>query len=200
MKRRLKKLDREPLRGNKVYCLVAPSGSGKTAIANELVKNPRFVIAKSTTTRPRRNGEPEDAYNFISREEFETLYKNGHFLETTVYAGNRYGTTKDEIEAILESGRNAVIPIDMCGANALKTIYDDRCVIVYVKRSKSAIINVLLDRMENQLKAHPENADTIKADIQNRILSLNAEKKNEELCDRVILNNGTLEEIVKEFF
>lgn len=197
---RISKLDIKSTRENKIYALVAPSGSGKTVIANELVKDPRFVIAKSTTTRARRNGEPEDAYNFISREEFERLYNEGHFLETTVYADNRYGTARDEFDNILSQGKNAVMPIDICGANALKMAYGDQCVIVYIKRPKSQIISALLDRMEQQLKAHPENTDKIKADIQNRILSLNSEKKNEELADRVLINNGPLEEIIKEFF
>ena len=54
--------------------------------------------------------------------------------------------------------------------------------------------------MESQLIAHPEESQLIKADIQNRILSLSSEKKNEELCDRVVVNNGTLLEAVKEFY
>lgn len=185
---------------NKVYCLVAPSGSGKTAIANELVKDPRFAIARSTTTRSRRSGEPENAYNFVSRDEFEALYKEGHFIETTIYAGNRYGTTKDEIQKILNEGKNPVMPIDMCGANALKMIFGEQCVIAFIKRPKADIVSALLDRMEEQLKSHPENAESIKADIQNRILSLNSEKKNEELADRIIINNSSIEQAVNQFY
>lgn len=191
-------LDKNRTVGNKVYCLVGPSGSGKTAIVNELIKDPRFAVARSTTTRSRRNGEPENAYNFVSKEEFERLDSQDHFIETTIYAGNRYGTTKDEIDRILNNGQNAVLPMDICGANALKMKYGDSCVTVYVKRPKSLIIRALLDRIEEQLKAHPERSEEIKQDIQNRILSLNSEKKNEDLCDRMIINNSTIEQAVSQ--
>lgn len=185
---------------NKIYCLVAPSGSGKTAIAQELAKDPTYKIPRSTTTRARREGESETAYNFVSKEEFEKLYVTGHFIETTVYAGNRYGTTRDELDDILESGKNAVLPIDFTGTNALKMKYGDKCVTVYVKRSKPLVVSALLDRLQGQLLAHPENAENIKNDIMNRILSLNTERKNEDLCDRVIVNNGTIAEAIKGFY
>lgn len=195
---RVSNLDKAKNTGCKVYCLVGPSGSGKTAITQQLLKDPRYEVVRSTTTRARREGEPANAYNFVSREEFEALYEQGHFIETTVYAGNRYGTTKDEIDAILKSNRNAVIPMDWCGANALKMYYGDQCVTVFVKRRKEFLIKALLDRLEKQLLADPRNAEKIKEDIQNRILSLNSEKKNEELCDKVLVNNGELKDVVAQ--
>ena len=49
--------------------IVGESGSGKTTLQNELLKRGyrRIVTA---TTRNRRRNELEDAYHFVSREEF----------------------------------------------------------------------------------------------------------------------------------
>lgn len=193
-------IDAELERTNKVYCLVAPSASGKTAIAKELAKNPLYQIPRSTTTRARRAGEPENAYNFVSEEEFSKLYKDGHFLETTIYAGNRYGTTKDEIDSILNSGKNAVFPIDISGANALKMKYGNKCEMVFIKRPKDLIVQSLLDRLAVQITNNPSRKDEYIKDISNRILSLSDERKNEELCDRVILNNGNITDVIQSFF
>ena len=197
---RISELDRDKDTGPKVYALVGPSGSGKTAIAQELIKDPRYEVAKSTTTRKRREGEAEDAYNFISKETFEELYASGHFIETTVYAGNRYGTTKEAIEKIISRGVSAVIPLDICGANALKTLYGEQCVTVFVKRPKSELIKAMLERMAKNLAANPQNRDAIISDIQNRLLSLNSERKNEEICDRILQNNGTIDEAIRQVF
>ena len=184
---------------NKVYCLVAPSCSGKTEIAKKLSMDPRFSIPRSTTTRKIRNGESKEAYNFVSREEFEQMYKNGKFIETTVYAGNRYGTTKNEIDNILSSGKNAVLPIDFSGANALKMRYGEQCEMIYVKRPKADIIRSLLDRMLAQNSETTNTADIIK-DIQNRILSIDDEKKNEDLCDKVLINNAPIDDVIQNFW
>ena len=104
------------------------------------------------------------------------MYKNGKFIETTVYAGNRYGTTKNEIDNILSSGKNAVLPIDFSGANALKMRYGEQCEMIYVKRPKADIIRSLLDRMLAQNSEKINTADVVN-DIQNRILSIDDEKK-----------------------
>ena len=183
----------------KIYCLVGPSGSGKTAIAGLLAETGVYAIPKSTTTRKRRSGESENAYNFISEDEFQVYYENGRFLETTTYAGSKYGTFRDEFDKVLDKGLNAVFPIDMTGANALKMAYGERCVTVYVKRAKVEIIQSLLDRLEKQLLADPVNAEQIKADVRNRILSLESEKKNIHLCDKTVLNNKDLKEVIKFF-
>lgn len=183
-----------------IYCLVGPSCSGKTTIAKELAKYPSFAIPRSTTTRAKRPDEEETAYNFVTSDEFDKLYDQGYFIETTVYANNRYGTTNLEIEKIINAGKSAVIPIDFCGANALKMKYGNACSIVYIKRSKDALVGSLLNRMENQLLAHPENSEMIKADIKNRLLSLNSERKNEETCDSVLLNNKDVSEAIRFFF
>jgi guanylate kinase len=190
----------ETVYNNKVYCLVAPSCSGKTEIAQKLNLDPRFNIPKSTTTRTRRNGEAEDAYNFVSRAVFESMYKNGEFIETTVYAGNRYGTTKDEIDGILSSGKNAVLPIDFSGANALKMRYGEQCEMIYVKRPKADIIRSLLERMLAQNSDKSKDMTAVIKDIQNRILSIDDEKKNEDLCDKTLMNNAPIDEVIRNFW
>ena len=196
---RIAKLDKKDNIGNIIYCLVGPSGSGKSDIARQLANDPRYVVPQTTTTRDKRIGESENAYNFVSEQKFQQLRENGYFLETTVYAGSFYGTTAEEIDTILQNGKNVVMPIDMCGANALKMKYGNRCVIVYVKRNKDAILESLLIRYMKQVQGNPDEEEKIRADIKNRMLSIDTEKRNEGLCDRVLVNKGPLSEVIQFF-
>lgn len=52
--------------------LIGPMGSGKTTIANELVKN-GFVKTRAITTRPKRPNEPDDEYFFTDNKGFNPL-------------------------------------------------------------------------------------------------------------------------------
>ena len=165
-----------------VFALVGPSGSGKTAIANNLVETRNdFAVAQSTTTREKRDSEADDAYHFISLDEFRSMKDAGLFLETTMYAGNCYGMEKKNVDSLLEAGKNVVIPLDMCGAMAFKSTYGPKCVVCFVKRSKDAVIRSIIERnIPNEDKA-------------NRIVSLGDEFKNEDLCDVTISNFDSIE-------
>jgi len=172
---------REPL----VICLVGPSGSGKTCIANELVKSPLFAVPRSCTTRTRRENEPDTAYYFLAPQEFAEEKQNGRFLETTSYAGESYGMKRSEIENIWSAGQHAVMPIDICGANAMHAAFGSRALTLFIYRSRGAVIADILGR-------NTSNDDKLK-----RILSLDHEYANQGMCDRTVLNDKSVEAAAK---
>ena len=165
-------------KGPKVICLIGPSGSGKTALAHELEKNPAFQILHSCTTRARRPDDAEDAYHFITRAEFEE--NRDSFLETTEYAGHYYGTRFSDIEVIWNTGKNAVIPIDITGALAMKKLFAEHAILLFIHRKRHDVICDLITR----------NAPI--EDRTKRILTLEKEYENESACDHTILNNRDL--------
>ena len=172
----------------RIIALVGPSGSGKTAIAKKLSESPLFAVPRSTTTRARREGEAENAYYFISREEFIAKKEQGCFLETTSYAGESYGTTREEIERIWEQGKHAVMPIDICGANALHSVFGDQTLSVFVNRPRIEVIAAILERgISNDEKTK-------------RLISLDHEYANRDICDRILNNDGSLEAAAKKIF
>ena len=116
-----------------VVAIVGPSGSGKTTLVNSLLRYNEIRKPVSATTRNRREGESCNAYHFISDAEFETMRKDMRFAETTVYAGNKYGTELSGINQVLKEGKHCVMAIDISGAMALKMQY--RTVIMYIKET-----------------------------------------------------------------
>lgn len=78
--------------------LIGPSASGKTEIANLLIKKYNMKKIVTCTTRTIRVGEIDKVhYNFLSKEEFNNLLDEDAFVETTTYNDNYYGTLKNDV-------------------------------------------------------------------------------------------------------
>lgn len=154
-----------------LLCLVGPSGTGKTKIAAALTNDPRFEKPLTTTTRPKKDSEPDDAYRFVSPEQFLKEKEGDKFIETTVYSKYYFGTSAEQIVPIVESGKIAVIPIDICGALTLKNIYRSRVVLVFTDREKK---NILMNILHRPIS----DEDKVR-----RMMSLDLELRNIELCD-----------------
>ena len=156
-----------------VVCLVGPTGTGKTDLVKALVATGLAFKPQTTTTRAPLPDEDEGAYRFVSRERFLAERKEGAFVETTVYGTHFYGTTPASF-APVEEGKIAVLPIDVCGAVTMKNRYRERALLVFCRRDKRRILASILARQAS-------DADKI-----NRLLSLDFELRNAELCDLAV--------------
>ena len=98
-----------------------PAGSGKGTVNARLLEREDFVYSVSATTRSPRPGEVNGVnYHFISREDFLQRIESGDMLEYTEYCGNFYGTPRREAIAVLESGKNLILEIEVDGARQVK--------------------------------------------------------------------------------
>jgi guanylate kinase len=111
-----------------------PSGSGKdTLIRAALVAIPELALIASATTRKPREGEVDGKdHVFLSREEFERWIEEDRLLEWAEYSGNLYGTPKQSVEELLESGRSVILRIELQGARQIKERRPD-AVMVFVR-------------------------------------------------------------------
>ena len=85
-----------------------PSGSGKSTLVDRLVREypTKYEQSTSYTTRVPRNGEVDGRdYNFVTVSEFNRLLFNGELVESSLYAGNYYGTSLRSIEHISNQGK-----------------------------------------------------------------------------------------------
>ena len=108
-----------------------PAGSGKGTVNQILLERPDFVFSVSATTRAPRPGEVDGVnYHYISVEEFERRIAADELLEYTKYCGNYYGTLKRETEAVLESGKNLILEIEVEGAMNVKRLCPESAVLI----------------------------------------------------------------------
>jgi guanylate kinase len=106
-----------------LFIVSAPSGTGKTTLVERLVKETAGLrMSRSYTSRTARAGEQDGVdYNFITREAFETMVREGAFLEWADIYGNFYGTAAADTEQSLASGEDLVLVIDVQGARLVKS-------------------------------------------------------------------------------
>jgi len=110
--------------GGRLYVVSAPSGTGKTTVVERLVQVvPGLVMSRSYTSRQARAGERDGIdYNFVSRAEFEALVAANAFIEHADVFGNYYGTRRDDTEALMASGKDVVLVIDVQGAAQVRSM------------------------------------------------------------------------------
>ena len=113
-----------------------PAGSGKGTVNAHLLAREEFVYSVSATTRAPRPGEVDGVnYHFLSREEFLGRIEAGDMLEYTEYCGNFYGTPRKEAEAVLNSGKNLILEIEVEGAQNVKAKFPDAVLIMLLPPS-----------------------------------------------------------------
>ena len=147
-----------------VLALVGPSGSGKNEIAQKLCRMNGFASPKTYCTKQ------SSKHHYLTEDEFA----KEEFFEKTMYAGVHYGTKKEEIQAVLDSGQSVVMPLDMCGAIAMKRHFP--ATIIFIDRDKEKLIQSIV---EEDFSVEEKTL---------RILSIDAEKRNRQICDFVIDN------------
>ena len=157
-----------------IVVLVGPSGSGKTEIAKRLLKKRKdFQKLISYTTDATVGLQGGEWYHYISLEAFHQMQEKGELFESTVYAGHCYGSRKEDVEKILASGKHVLTVLDICGAMSMKTHFPN-VTTLYIQRSKR-------DLVEGVLEKNLSNSEKV-----SRLLALDAETKNAEVCDYVV--------------
>lgn len=121
----------------KIIVLSAPSGTGKSTIINELMKDPglRLGFSVSATSRKPRGEEVHGIhYYFLTADEFERRVQAGEFVEwAEVYKGTRYGTLVSEVERVTGSGQNLIMDVDVAGALNVKKRFGNEALLIFVE-------------------------------------------------------------------
>jgi guanylate kinase len=121
-----------------------------TLIRGLLERVPGLELAVSATTRPPRPGEVDGRdYYFLSDAEFDERARRGEFVEHAVYAGNRYGTLRSELE---RPARGIVLEIDLQGARQVRSALPEATQVFVAPPS----LEELQRRLEQRASDTPE--------------------------------------------
>lgn len=131
---------------NLLFCLVGPGASGKSSIAAGLLKTclPLRVSVSTTTRGPRPYEKDGREYHFVSKEEFQKRILDGCFVEWAEFAGNLYGSEKENFE---DKEKSIILDIEIEGVKQLRTHFGDRVVVLFIAPpSRDALLKRLRAR------------------------------------------------------
>lgn len=119
----------------RLFVLSGPSGVGKSTMLGGLkAALPDLWYSVSATTRSPRPGEQHGVqYFFVDAGEFERWIDEGRLLEHAEFAGNRYGTPRDEVESRLAAGQDVLLEIEVQGARQVRaSALGDEAILVFL--------------------------------------------------------------------
>lgn len=168
-----------------IFVVSGPGGVGKGTIVDALVeRDDELFLSRSWTTREQRPSESDDAYVFVTSEEFESRIESGGFLEWTEFLGNYYGSpTPDPDEK-----RDLVLEIEVDGAQQVKRIHPDAVLIFVLPPSR--------EEQERRLRG--------RGDLDHKVLARLKKAEEEEpigrrLADHLVVNDeldATIDEML----
>lgn len=171
--------------GAMLVIISGPSGVGKDTIIDAMRR--REVVAGheghrhwvvTVTTRAPRDGEVDGVdYHFVSRDEFLRIRADRGFLEANEVHGNWYGSPRAQVREALSAGRDAMLKIDVQGAQIVKEQVSEAVLIFVIPPSLEALFARLRARAT-------ETADELEVRQRNAAIEL----ARQDDYDHVVVN------------
>jgi guanylate kinase len=132
----------------KLFVIAAPSGAGKTSLVRALMAmRPALRFSISYTTRKQRPTERDrHDYFFVDQDEFKRMVDAQEFLEHAQVFDNFYGTSRAQVEQILDEGQDVLLEIDWQGAQQIRRALPECRSIFVLPPSREALEQRLRNR------------------------------------------------------
>jgi guanylate kinase len=165
---------------SRLFVIAAPSGAGKTTLVKALTtRNPELRFSISYTTRPQRRNEADGVdYLFVEKDEFARLRAAGALLESAEVFDNFYGTSREQVEKHLASGRHVILEIDWQGARQVCEAKPD-CITVF-------ILPPTREELERRLRCRGTDSEAV---IERRLRDALSDMSHWDEFDYVIFND-----------
>lgn len=141
------------MQAGRLIVLTGPSGVGKgTLLRSLLQRHPELYLSVSATTRSPREGEIDGKhYYFVSRSQFEQMVKADDLLEWAEFAGNFYGTPRQQVEERIGQGQWVILEIELEGARQIKHTFPSAARIFILPPS--------MTELEQRLRGRGQDSD-----------------------------------------
>jgi guanylate kinase len=122
--------------------------SGKDSVIRRMQERGiPFAFIVTCTTRPPRPGEENGRdYFFVSDSEFQERIRRGDLLEHAEVYGHQYGNSKTQVRQALAAGRDALLRIDVQGADTIRRKCPQAVTVFLTTSSEEELIRRLRRR------------------------------------------------------
>lgn len=124
-----------------------PSGAGKTTIAHEVERRvgARFSVSMTTRAQTAKDVDGRD-YIFVDESRFREEIDRGGLLEWAEVFGKFYGTPREPVERVIETGETMLLEIDVQGAIQVKEKLPEALAIFILPPDEATLLQRLRDR------------------------------------------------------
>ena len=176
---------------NELIVITGPSGVGKGTLVKKLLSYSNDIwLSISATTRSPREGEVEGKdYIFLDKPCFTRLVENDGFLEWAEFAGNFYGTPRDEVKKKLALGKKVLLEIELDGARQVRKTFKNGFQIFIAPPN--------FKELEKRIRERGTDSEDA---INRRLLRAKEELNAQNEFDAIVINddiNNALSEIKK---
>ena len=161
--------------------LSAPSGTGKTTLAQRLIKEtPNTFFSVSYTTRKPRGAEQDGIdYRFVDVNTFKEKIDREEFLEWAEVHGHFYGSPRVMVDEAAATRGTPVFDIDVQGGQSIKRKHPDSVLVFILPPS--------IGELERRLRARKTDSEET---IQKRLLAARSEiERGIATYDYLIVND-----------
>ena len=164
----------------KLFVIAAPSGAGKTSLVRALMQlRPTLRFSISYTTRKQRPNERHSHdYFFVDKAEFERMVAAGDFLEHARVFDNYYGTSRQQVEQLLDESQDVLLEIDWQGAQQIRRALPECRSIFVLPPSRAAL--------EQRLRGRGTDSDEV---IARRLRDSLADLSHWSEFDYIVVND-----------
>ena len=164
----------------KLFVIAAPSGAGKTSLVRALMQlRPALRFSISYTTRKQRPNERHSHdYFFVDKSEFERMAAAGEFLEHARVFDNYYGTSRQQVEQLLDESHDVLLEIAWQGAQQIRRALPECRSIFVLPPSREAL--------EQRLRGRGTDSDEI---IARRLRDSLADLSHWSEFDYIVVND-----------
>jgi guanylate kinase len=140
--------NRKPAERGLLVVLSAASGTGKSTVAESLLRRSRGLVRSiSVTTRPPRPDEADGRdYRFVYEAGFKKMAGRGDFLEWAKVHSHFYGTPAAFVEKAAASGKDVLLIIDVQGGRDIKARFPGAVLIFLAPPSAMELRRRLVSR------------------------------------------------------
>lgn len=160
--------------------LSAPSGAGKTTMANRLrARRGDVGFSISATTRAPRAGEANGVhYHFVGRDEFQRMIAADELIEWAEVHGNFYGTPLRNVNDARARGEFLLLDIDVQGAGHIRRKIPDAVLVFVLPPSGETLVQRLVGRGSEEDEA-----------VRRRLRNARDELREAGRFDHVVVND-----------